>query len=101
MIAKNQYDYACQDVGFDEKALVLSRVFHVLAVGMMAGAFRRAEGLGMVSLIGVAIMAGLLAWEQSIVRAGDLRHINRAFFEINSWIGVVLLGVVLGDMYLL
>ncbi len=68
---------------------------------MMAGAFRRAEGLGMVSLIGVAVMAGLLAWEQNIVRGGDLKHINRAFFEINSWIGVVLLGVVLGDMYLL
>ena len=46
-------------------------------------------------------MAGLLAWEQTIVRGGNLKHINRAFFEINSWIGVVLLGVVLGDMYLL
>ena len=107
--------YACQDVEFDreaglhslasrlgvDKALILSRVFHVLAIGMMAGAFRRADGLGMISLIGVAIMAGLLAWEQTIVRGGNLKHINRAFFEINSWIGVVLLGVVLGDMYLL
>ena len=106
--------YACQDVEFDrevglhslasrlgvDRALVLSRVFHVLAIGMMAGAFRRAEGLDAVSLIGVAIMAGLLVWEQMIVRGGDLRHINRAFFEINSWVGMVLLGVVLGDLYL-
>ena len=107
--------YACQDAEYDQhvglhslasrlgvgRALVLSRVFHVLAIGFMAGAFRRAEALGWVSLLGVAIMAGLLAWEQAIVRGGNLKHINRAFFEINSWIGVVLLGVVLGDMYLL
>ncbi len=52
--------YACQDVEFDrgaglhslasrlgvEKALVLSRVFHVLSIGLMAGAFRRGGGLG-------------------------------------------------------
>jgi len=105
--------YACQDVEFDQKvglhslasrlgvgrALVLSRVFHVLAIGFMAGAFRRAEALGPVSLLGVAIMAGLLAWEQAIVRGGDLRRIDKAFFEINSWVGMVLLAVVVGDLY--
>lgn len=107
--------YACQDVDFDrraglhslaarlgvERALVLSRVFHVLSIGLMAGAFRRAESLGAVSLLGVAVMAGLLAWEQLLVREGDLRHIDRAFFEINSWIGMMLLAVVCLDLYLL
>jgi 4-hydroxybenzoate polyprenyltransferase len=105
--------YACQDVEFDrhhglhslasrlgvEKALVLSRVFHVLAIGFMAGAFRRTEMLGPVSLIGVALMAGLLAWEQALVRGGDLRRIDKAFFEINSWVGMILLAVVVVDMY--
>jgi len=106
--------YGCQDVDFDrqaslhslasrlgvERALVVSRVFHVLSVGFMAGAFRRAEPLGLVSLFGVLIMAGLLAWEQVIVHGGDMRRIDKAFFQINSWIGMVLLAVVLADIYL-
>jgi 4-hydroxybenzoate polyprenyltransferase len=105
--------YACQDAEYDQqvglhslasrlgvdKALVLSRVFHVLAIGFMAGAFRQAEELGSVSLIGVAIMTGLLVWEQVIVREGDMRRIDKAFFEINSWVGMVLLGVVVVDLY--
>ena len=106
--------YACQDVEHDrrvglhslasrmgvEKALMLSRVFHVLSVAFMAGAFRRADNLGVVSLLGVVVMAGLLAWEQAIVRGGDMRRIDKAFFEINSWIGMVLLAAVLVDLYL-
>lgn len=106
--------YACQDVDYDQRvglhslasrlgtgrALVLSRVFHVLAIACMAAAFRRAGPLGPVSLAGVGIMTGLLAWEQALVRGGDLRRLNRAFFEINSWVGMVLLAVVLADLYL-
>lgn len=106
--------YACQDVDYDRKAglhslaagigparaLVFSRVFHVLAIACMAAAFRRAGPLGIVSLLGVAVMAGLLAWEQALVRGGDLRRLNRAFFEINSWVGMVLLAVVVIDLYL-
>lgn len=106
--------YACQDVDYDRRvglhslaarlgtprALVLSRVFHVLAIACMAAAFRRAESLGLVSLLGVGVMAALLAWEQSLVRDGDLRRLDRAFFEINSWVGMALLAVVLLDLYL-
>ena len=106
--------YGCQDVDFDrqtglhsmasrlgvEKALVLSRVFHVLSVAFMAAAMSRGPGLSWVSLGGVLIMAGLLAWEQAIVHGGDLRRIDKAFFEINSWVGMVLLAVVAVDIYL-
>ncbi len=106
--------YGCQDADYDrkvglqslasklgvEKALILSRVFHVLSVAFMAGSFRRADSLGVVSLVGVAGMVVLLAWEQTLVRGGDLRRIDKAFFEINSWIGMMLLGVVLVDLYL-
>ena len=66
----------------------------------MAGAFRRTEMLGPVSLVGVGVMAALLAWEQSIVAGGDMRRIDKAFFVINSWVGMVLLAVVLVDVYL-
>jgi len=106
--------YGIQDAEFDrqaglhslasrfgvQRALLLSRVFHMLSIGFMAGAFRRTDLLGPVSLVGVAIMAGLLAWEQTIVAGGDMRRIDKAFFVINSWVGMVLLGVVLVDIYL-
>ena len=106
--------YACQDVDYDRRvglhslasrlgtarALALSRVFHVLAIACMAAAFRHADALGVVSLAGVLIMTGLLAWEQALVRGGDLRRLNRAFFEINTWVGMVLLAVVTIDLYL-
>jgi len=106
--------YGCQDVDFDRKtglhsmasrlgvdrALMVSRLFHVLSIAFMAGAVRRGPGLGLVSLGGVVIMTGLLAWEQAIVRGGDMRRIDKAFFEINSWIGMVLLLAVVVDIYL-
>ncbi|MFT5232239.1 MAG: 4-hydroxybenzoate polyprenyltransferase [Candidatus Krumholzibacteriia bacterium] len=106
--------YACQDFEHDrevglhslasrlgvEKALVVSRVFHVLSIGFMAGAFRRAEMLGMVSLLGVLVMAGLLAWEQAIVRGGNMQRIDKAFFVVNSWVGLMLLTFVILDIYL-
>ena len=107
--------YGIQDVDFDrtaglhslasrlgvERALVLSRIFHVLAVACLAGAVRRTEALGLVALLGVAVVAGLLAWEQAVVRGGDLRRIDKAFFEINSWVGMAFLAAVLVDLYLL
>ena len=107
--------YGCQDADHDRKvglhslaawygvgrALMVSRVFHVLSVGLIAGAFRRTEILGPVAIAGVAGMAGLLAWEQSLVFGGDLRHIDKAFFTINSWVGMVLLTAVLLDIYLI
>jgi 4-hydroxybenzoate polyprenyltransferase len=106
--------YACQDADFDqklglhslasrlgvEKALVLSRVFHVLSIALMAGAFRRTDKLGLIALLGVLVMTGLLAWEQALVRGGDLRRIDKAFFVVNSWVGVMLLAVVSVDLYL-
>jgi 4-hydroxybenzoate polyprenyltransferase len=115
--------YGCQDAVFDRRAglhslaarwgvgaaLRLSRLFHGLAVAGLALAVTRAPAelpdggstadLGPVSLAGVAVMAGLLAWEQALVRGGDLRRIDRAFFTINSWIGVILLGAVAIDLY--
>jgi 4-hydroxybenzoate polyprenyltransferase len=116
--------YGCQDADFDRRtglhslasrlgiqaALRLSRLFHLLAVACLAVAFTRpparlpggetSAALGTASLVGVGVMAGLLIWEQLLVRGGDLRRIRRAFFEINSWIGVVLLVAVGGDLYL-
>lgn len=106
--------YACQDAQYDRqvglhslasrlgvgRALMVSRVFHVLAVVMMLLAFNSTELLGPVAFVGVGIMAGLLIREQQIVWGGDLRQIDKAFFVINSWIGVILLVFVVADLYL-
>lgn len=106
--------YGCQDADFDRRAglhslasrlgvaraLWVSRFFHILSVVFMALAFLNSEILSIVSLAGVGIMAGLLIWEQALVRGGDLRRIDKAFFVINSWIGLILLTVVLIDLYL-
>ena len=59
----------------------------VILAGYVTGALTR--GL----MVGVVVMAGLLAWEQVIVRGGDLRRIDKAFFTINSWVGMILLAV--------
>lgn len=107
--------YGCQDAGYDrqvglhslasrfgiQRALVISRVFHALSVVLMAGAMHGAHNLGLVSLGAVPVMAGLLVWEQALVRGGDLQRIDKAFFEINSWIGMLLLAGVLLDLYLI
>ena len=105
--------YSCQEIDFDRarglhslaarfgarRALQLSRFFHLLAAACLVIAVRQSAILGNAALLGVAVVAGLLVWEQWLVRGGDLRRIRRAFFEINSWIGVVLLSSVLIDLY--
>lgn len=65
-----------------------ARAFHVGAVVLLAIA-----GAGLdVSVfywLGVAATAGLLAYEHSIVRPGDLRRLDAAFFSVNGVISVV------------
>ena len=106
--------YGCQDVDFDtreglkslavrfgvKRALVLARIFHLGAVAALGAAFAAAPVLGAAAGLGVLAMALLLVWEHALVRGGDLRRIDTAFFTINSWIGMVVLAAVLFDLYL-
>lgn len=93
--------YACQDVEFDRReglhsiparfgiprALVISRALHVVTVAALAVVGVRA-GLGPIYAAGVALVAVLLVWEQSLVRADDLSQVKRAF-DMNAWVGVL------------
>ncbi len=93
--------YACQDVEFDRaaglhsiparlgisRALAVSRVLHVLAVGFLAALYALAP-LHPVYLAGVAFVAVLLAYEHSLVRADDLSRVDAAFFAVNGWVSV-------------
>jgi 4-hydroxybenzoate polyprenyltransferase len=40
-------------------------------------------------MAGVAVVAALLAWEHSLVRADDLSRVNAAFFTVNGYVSVV------------
>src|SRR5262249_25064155 len=104
--------YACQDVGFDrerglysiparfgvEKSLKLALASHLLMLSCVAGLWWMAD-LGWVFLLGVAVVAALLAYEHSLVRPDDLARVNLAFFHVNAVISVGLLVVALADMW--
>lgn len=93
--------YACQDVEFDRshglrsipvrfgvaRALWLSRVVHVATIVCMA-ALAWLVPLGSIYLIGVAVVALLLLYEQSLVSQHDLSQVKRAF-DLNGWVGIV------------
>lgn len=92
--------YSCQDIEFDRAhglrsiptrfgvtgAIRLSRVMHLATILVMV-ALQSIAGLPAVYLLGVALVAMLLAFEQSLVHADDLSQVKRAF-DINGWVGI-------------
>jgi 4-hydroxybenzoate polyprenyltransferase len=76
-----------------------SRICHVLTVACLIAA-----GLGLpvgaLYWIGVAAVAGLLAYEHSLVSPSDLRRLDLAFFTLNGVISVALFVFVLADVLL-
>lgn len=99
--------YACQDVEFDQanrlhsiparfgvdRALRLAMFSHLATVIMLLVLWWWA-GLGTIFLIGCVLIAALLLYEHSLVRPGDLRRVNLAFFHVNAIIsfGILVLG---------
>jgi 4-hydroxybenzoate polyprenyltransferase len=96
--------YACQDVQFDAEAglysvpkrfgiasaLLIARMMHVgvvLLLSWLATSF----GLPWPAWTGIAVVAGLLAYEHSLVRADDLSKLNAAFFAVNGYISILFL----------
>ena len=53
--------------------------------------------LGWFYWIGVAAVGALLAYEHSLVKPGDLRRLDAAFFTVNGVISVVFFGFVLAE----
>lgn len=93
--------YALQDEDFDREnglrsmpetigkvgALRLSRVCHLLAVGLLAlGGYL--VHAGPVYYGGVAFAAALLIYEQSLVKPDDLSRVNLAFFTLNGFVSI-------------
>ena len=104
--------YACQDVEFDRahglrsiparfgvaRSIVLSRVMHVAAVTCMALLWRAAD-LPPFYLAGVAFVAVLLVYEQSLVSRDDLSQVKKAF-DLNGWVGIVYFLSTAASLYL-
>jgi 4-hydroxybenzoate polyprenyltransferase len=94
--------YSCQDVDFDRgtglhsvpqslgvaRALLVARLLHVVMVGLLL-ALWQILGLGWLGLGGIAVVAALLVYEHSLVRADDLSRVDAAFFAVNGYVSVL------------
>jgi 4-hydroxybenzoate polyprenyltransferase len=96
--------YACQDIEFDKQAglfsvpqrfgipaaLMIARVMHVgvvLLLSWLAAGF----GLPWPAWAGIVVVAALLGYEHSLVKANDLSKLNAAFFTVNGYISMLFL----------
>lgn len=103
--------YSCQDIRFDQReplysipkrfgvrfALWISALLHLAMLGVLGFLFWR-EGLGIVSFLGLTVVALLFAYEHSLVRPTDLSRVNTAFFTVNGWIGILLFATTMIDL---
>jgi 4-hydroxybenzoate polyprenyltransferase len=93
--------YACQDLDVDRRqqlksipvrfgvarSLWISRAMHIGTIGCLA-LLGFVAGLGAVYFFGVAAVAGLLVYEQSLVSATDLSNVKLAF-DLNGYVGIL------------
>ncbi|ALO99337.1 Prenyltransferase [Streptomyces hygroscopicus subsp. limoneus] len=103
--------YACQDVDTDRRIGVKSvparfgipaaiwgaRVCHTITTALFVW-FAVATHAGAFFWLGLLIVAGAFGYEHSIVRPHDLSRLNRAFFQVNGFIGIALFVCALLDL---
>jgi 4-hydroxybenzoate polyprenyltransferase len=106
--------YACQDIDFDKKfdlksipvmigikkALLLSTITHLftLLFVIIAGIGLKS---GILYWIGVAIFAGLIAFQHAIVKPDDLSRVNLSFGTTNGIASIVFAIFVIASFYFL
>ena len=105
--------YACQDYDFDREAglhsiprfigiraaLWVARAFHLLMIALLLWLVF-ALHLGALAVVGITIVAALLAYEHSLVKHQDLSRLNAAFFTMNGVISVVYFLFIAADLLL-
>jgi 4-hydroxybenzoate polyprenyltransferase len=103
--------YACQDMAFDRNhglksipvrfgigtSLAISRLMHAAAVFCLM-ALAWVTPLPPFYYAGVGVVALLLLYEQSLVRADDLSQVKRAF-DLNGYVGILYLLVLAASVY--
>jgi len=96
--------YACQDVDYDRRAglfsvpkrfgiaraLLIARAMHVGVVVLLAW-LAASFALPWPAWLGIAVVAVLLAYEHSLVKADDLSKLDAAFFAVNGYISFLFL----------
>jgi len=96
--------YACQDVEFDKsaglysipkrfgigRALSIARGMHVVMIALLAW-LALSFHLPWPAWAGIAVVAGLLGYEHSLVAPNDLSRMNAAFFTVNGYISLLFL----------
>jgi 4-hydroxybenzoate polyprenyltransferase len=81
----------------EEGAFAGARALHLLTVGLL-GAAGLGLDVGALYWLGLLVVAILLLYEHSLVRPGDLRRLDAAFFAMNGVISVVFCAFVLADV---
>ncbi|MFB6978608.1 menaquinone biosynthesis prenyltransferase MqnP [Streptomyces scopuliridis] len=103
--------FACQDVQADRAHGVLSvparfgipaalygaRACHAVTVALLVW-YALATEAGAFFWTGLAVVAGAFLYEHTIVKPGDLSRLNRAFFSVNGFIGIILFVAALLDL---
>lgn len=103
--------YALQDEEFDRsqqlhsvpswlgtaRALAVSRLLHVLSAACVITAGWMGK-FGWLYWLGVAVFAGMLIYQQSIVKPRDLRRVNLAFMTANGLASVLFAILVISDI---
>ncbi|MEV8016877.1 menaquinone biosynthesis prenyltransferase MqnP [Streptomyces sp. NPDC086554] len=103
--------YACQDVETDREVGVLSvparfgipaaiwgaRGCHLVTTVLLVW-YAASTDAGTFFWLGLAVVAGAFVYEHSIVKPHDLSRLNRAFFQVNGFIGIALFLCALLDL---
>jgi 4-hydroxybenzoate polyprenyltransferase len=106
--------YACQDYEFDIEAglfslprrlgtagaLRVAQLLHVAMIGCLL-ALAWTLHLGVLSVAGIAAVAGLLIYEHSLVKPDDLSRVDAAFFTMNGYVSVLFFLFWAADIFLL
>lgn len=97
--------YACQDVAFDREhglhsipaklgipiSMRLALNLHRVVVPSLV-LFGWSHGYPLVYYVGMAAIAGILHWEHGVCEGGDLRRVEKAFFDANVMVSLTFLG---------
>jgi 4-hydroxybenzoate polyprenyltransferase len=96
--------YACQDIDYDQRAglysvpkrfgianaLRIARGMHIGVVVLLAW-LAASFALPWPAWLGIVVVAALLAYEHSLVKADDLSKLDAAFFAVNGYISMLFL----------
>jgi 4-hydroxybenzoate polyprenyltransferase len=81
-------------------AIRVSRALHLACVALFALTGVLFPELGALYFAGVGVIAAMLLYEQSLVRADDLSRIDAAFFNVNGAISLLFMAIVVAERLL-